>query len=126
MTKHVLILYHVKLRGIRKGGLFVQQLNGLIPTLVSSIPIWSILLFYVYRSIKNRDSFEERIASTLRKFNGTMHSHTTALALLKNELENIKETIKSINLSAPHIEKFKTDLDLYYKRLRDLEKTVDV
>lgn len=99
----------------------VQELNGILPTLIASIPVWVILLYFLQRSVKNRDNFERDVIKSFKRLQDTSSSQSTSLALLKKDIDHLNKSVQAAEIFVRQSEKMKMDLEICFKRLRALE-----
>ena len=67
---------------------------------LTSIPIWTILLFFLNRNIKNRDKFEENITEDMEDLKTVLARLDKAIALMRKDLERDLDLTRMVtNLS---------------------------
>jgi hypothetical protein len=89
-------------------------MQNILEQLLVNVPVWAILLFFIYRGVKSRDSFENSI-------NAKLASLEISVAVLKHDSTTVVEFAKLLSVIAGDNRDNRKDIDAFYSRLRDLE-----
>lgn len=96
--------------------------SEIIVGLLSSVPLWGLLLFFLYRTIKGRDAFERSVTKELERIKETLNGLDKAIALLAKDMSHATNLGKSVSDLNDRVSKLKIDVDAYYSRLREFER----
>lgn len=110
-------------------GSFTQ---GLI-ALAMSIPVWSVVLYFITRMIKKRDIWEKEFALELKENMGKIlekidelrketWQNNKKLALLEQDLSYAKLITNTVSEIANRMGKNEDDINKTYSRIRDCER----
>ncbi len=79
-----------------------------------NIPVWGVLLFFLYRTIRNRDSFEAEVKIMITKLD-------KSIAVMGKDIENAVALSKAVSDMSERIGKLTLDVNTAFNRIRSLE-----
>lgn len=99
----------------------MQNLNEVVVGIVASVPLWALLLFFIYRTIKSRDSFEKKMELELIQIRAALNKLDKGQALIHKDIEHASNLSKAVSDLVSRVGKLKYDIDNYFQKFRELE-----
>jgi hypothetical protein len=101
----------------------INDLTSTVIGVLAGVPIWGLLLYFVYRNIGKRDSFESSINAELEAIKRVLNSLDKNMALISKDIDHAANLSKAVAELTERVSKQKYDIDNYFERLRAIEKS---